>query len=81
MDPSGNPVLDGTGKPVVSAEDGLTNVEDLTNFWIAIQAQTGLVTTDEVADSLPIPWSQLAAKIAASRAVRHSGPPGGRTIT
>ncbi|MGQ9576008.1 MAG: pilus assembly FimT family protein [Thermoguttaceae bacterium] len=35
------------------AEDGRTNLEDLGNFWVAIQPQTGLVTTAEMAAGAP----------------------------
>jgi type II secretory pathway pseudopilin PulG len=35
------------------AEDGLTNLQDLNNFWIAIQPQTGLTISANVAAGAP----------------------------
>jgi hypothetical protein len=48
-----------------TAEDGFTNLADLGNFWITIQAQTGLATTADVADSSGAP--SVPAAIAAAR--------------
>jgi len=59
------------------AEDLWTNLEDLGNFWITIQAQTGLATTADVADSSGAP--SVPAAIAAARGeAATSRPVGGR---
>lgn len=52
------------------AEDGLWNFEDPTNFWVAINARTGVVTTAEVSEPFAYALGDWAAAV--RDAVRES---------
>jgi len=47
--------LESTGEIVSAAEDGLWNYEDVTNFWVAVNPRSGLVSTTEV--NMPVNYT------------------------
>lgn len=49
------------------AEDGLWNFEDPTNFWVAINARTGVVTTAEVSEPFAYTLGDWASAVWESR--------------
>jgi len=51
----GSRELESTGETVSAAEDGLWNYEDVTNFWVAVNPRSGLVSTAEV--NMPVNYT------------------------
>ena len=49
------------------AEDGLWNFEDPTNFWVAVNARTGVVTTAEVSEPFAYTLGDRASAVEESR--------------
>ena len=49
------------------AEDGLWNFEDPTNFWVAINTRTGVVTTAEVSEPFAYTLGDWASAVYESR--------------
>lgn len=55
-------LLDASGTYVPQSQDGIDNLGDMNNLWVAISPQTGLITTSEVANASGAPAAQQLAK-------------------